>query len=221
MNQTPNLEEEFPEQYKKLVKLFGSNEVWSKAGRLNEIYARCEAAWNRNLDRLRNTDVKYLLIAEAPPWSENDPISYFYSTFTEPLRHRIWNAFFNEAAPNDVNNALTRLAEKQFLLIDSLPFSMEYKTNHRKKELYVELIKCCKAFVDEKLKKIKWAEEVKLALAFYKNGEAIIKAYPNGIELPTGQIIKLCPFLIAADEAGPPNSKILKDIWCMENHRNG
>lgn len=223
MNQTPNLEKEFPEQYKRLAKLFGSNVVRSKAGRLNEISARCEAAWETNLDRLRNTEVKYLLIAEAPPWSEKDPINYFYTTLKGPWCNRIWNAFFNEAIPDDVNRALTLLAEKQFLLIDSLPFSMEYKTNHRKKELYVELIKCCKAFINKKLnnEKIQWAREVKVALAFYKNGEAIINAFPEGLELKAGQTIKLCPFLIATDESNYTNSNILKDIWCMENNGNG
>lgn len=218
MNQRPNIEEEFPEQYMKLVLLFGRNEVQSKADRLNEIYAWCEAAWNRNLDRLRNTDVKYLLIAEAPPWSENNPISYFYSTFTGPLRNRIWKAFFDEAAPNDVNEALTRLAEKQFLLIDSLPFPMKYNPNHRNNQSYVELIQSCKGILYKKLQEIKWAKEVKLALAFRKNGEAIINAFPDGIDLPNGQTIKLCQSLIAADRSGYPNSQKLKDIWCLESN---
>ena len=223
MNQTPNLEEEFPEQYEKLVKLFGSNEVRSKNDRINEIYAVCEAAWETNLDRLSNTEVKYLLIAEAPPWSEKDPINYFYTTLNGPWCTRIWKAFFDEARPDDVNKALTLLAEKQFLLIDSLPFSMKYTTNCREDPFYTELIKCCKAFINKKLnnEKIRWAREVKVALAFYKNGEAIINAFPEGLELKTGQTIKLCPFLIATDGSNYTNSNILKDIWCMENNGKG
>lgn len=220
MDQTPNLVKNFSEEYRKLGNLFGRNEVESKIGRMNEIYVQCETAWIKNLDRLDNTDVKYLLVAEAPPWSENDPTSYFYSTFKGPVCNSVWKAFFNEAVPNDVNEALTRLGKKGFLLLDSLPFSMKYETSHRKKGLYVDLIKCCKAYIDEQLnnQKIGWAKEVRLALAFCKNGEAIINAFPGGIDLPNGQTIKLCPFLIAADGSGFPNSKILRDIWCMDTN---
>jgi hypothetical protein len=221
MDRTPNLKEKFPEGYQKLTELFGSIEVQSKNDRINEIYAVCEAAWEANLDRLRNTEVKYLLIGEAPPWSKNSPINYFYTTLKGPWCNRIWKAFFNEARPDGVNKALRLLAEKQFLLIDSLPFSMKYTTKHRKNPFYFEFIKSCKAFINKKLNngKIQWAKEVKVALAFYKNGEALINAFPQGLELPTGQTIKLCPFLIAADGSNYTNSSILKDIWSIYNDR--
>jgi hypothetical protein len=160
------------------------------------------------------------LIAEAPPWSENDPINYFYNTFKGPWCNRIWKAFFDEAAPNDVNKALKHLAEKQFLLIDSLPFSMKYSSYYRNKPLYSELVQSCSDYLIEKLnnKKIRWSKSVKLALAFKLNGKAIINAFPDGIDLPNDQTIKLSPSLIAAGGNNYPNSQKLKDIWCLESN---
>jgi len=217
MNQAQSLIEKFPNQYENLINLFGIIEVQNKTVRLNEIYALCESAWNRNLDGLRNIDVKYVLIGEAAPWSENDPISYFYSSFTGPLRHSVWKAFFNEAPPNDVDEALTCLAEKGFLLLDSLPFPMKYSSNCRGNPLYLELVKSCKSFLYKKLenRKLKWGNEVKLALAFRRNGEKIIEAFPDGITLRSGQTIGLSTSLIAADAAGYPNANKLRNIWSL------
>jgi hypothetical protein len=227
MSQTPNLEKEFPKEYEKLVNLFGSNEVRSKAGRLNEIYAQCEAAWNRNLDRLRNIDVKYLLIAEAPPWSEGEVTRYFYRTFDQNDRGRpiqwirgLWKVFYSCSPPNDIEESLRMLAKSRFLLIDSLPFSMKYSSYYRNKPLYSELVKSCSGYLIEKLnnKKIRWSKSVKLALAFKLNGKAIINAFPDGIDLPNDQTIKLSPSLIAAGGNNFPDSQKLKDIWCLESN---
>ena len=49
-----------------LENLFGINKVQSKAIRLNEIYSQCEAAWDRNLDRLGNRPVT------SKEWNEQD-----------------------------------------------------------------------------------------------------------------------------------------------------
>jgi hypothetical protein len=83
------------------------------------------------------------------------------------------------------------------------------------------LVKSCSDYLTEKLnnKKIKRSKSVKLALAFKLNGKAIINAFPDGIDLPNGQTIKLCQSLIATDVSNYTNSNILKDIWCIENNR--
>jgi hypothetical protein len=215
--------EEYQEGFENLKMLYkkrtGELDSLQCRQRLNKIFIKCEEKWEENLNRL--TEVKYLLIAEAAPWSENGPINYFYNTFKGPWCNRIWKAFFDETAPNDVNKALKRLAEKQFLLIDSLPFSMKYTSYYRNKPYYSKLVKSCSGYLTEKLdnEKIKRSKNVKLALAFKLNGNAIINAFPNGIDLPNGQTVKLCQSLIATDASNYTNSNKLKDIWCIDNNR--
>ena len=216
-----NCFDKFPECFKILKRLFGDDVVSQKANRLNEIFIKCEKKWQENLDRLKGIEVKYLLIAEAAPWTAEGEVRYFYNTFDGNWVKRIWYAFYDTPFPDDMECGLNCLAKKQFLLIDSLPFSMKYSSYYRKKPLYSELVQSCSDYLIEKLnnKKLKWSKSVKLALAFKLNGKAIINAFPDGIDLPNGQTIKLCRSLIATDASNYTNSNMLKDIWCIENNR--
>ena len=214
------LSEKYPECFEILRNLFGDDIVDQRWNRLCEIYNTCERKWQENLNRLNK--VKYLLIAEAAPWSENGTVNYFYNTFNGSWCSRIWKAFYDDPPPNDVDRALILLAEKQFLLIDSLPFAMKYNTNQRNNPLYNELIICCKDLFLKKLniKKIKWGKKVKIALAFKKNGQSIINAFPDGIQLPNGQKIKLGPCHIATDRSNYTNSKKLRSIFRLNQSGN-
>lgn len=83
------LKQIYPSQYEILKELFGPNKIEDRYSRLNDIYRACEQAWEKNLNsRLRNTEIKYLLIGEAAPWTQNDKIRYFYTTFDELTRGR-------------------------------------------------------------------------------------------------------------------------------------
>lgn len=80
---------------------------------------------------------------------------------------------------------------------------MKYKSRHRRKPIYNELIGECKDFLQSKLKHktLEFATKVKVAFAFRSNGEAIIKAYKQKLELPNGRLLTLDKSLIATNKA--------------------
>lgn len=92
---------------------------------------------------------------------------------------------------------------------------MDYTTkrNHQK---YPEIVKSCSDYLLSKLQnpKIKWSENVKVALAFKLNGEKLIEAFlPSGITLPTGKVLKFENSQIAIDGSNYTSSKKLKEVW--------
>ena len=115
--------EKFPNQVEILRGLFqtrNADVVTPLLDRLNTIYLTCEEKWLDNLKRLDGIAIKYILIAEAAPWTEEGEVRYFYNTFDGNWVKRIWNTFYNNRFPNDAEFGLACLAKKQFLLIDSL-----------------------------------------------------------------------------------------------------
>ena len=64
------IENKYPIELSILKDLFGRNEVERNIMRLNLIFEISEKYWFENLDRIQKKKVNYLLIAEAPPWSE-------------------------------------------------------------------------------------------------------------------------------------------------------
>ncbi|MFZ6006477.1 MAG: hypothetical protein ACOYU2_02335 [Nitrospirota bacterium] len=206
------LQHRFPEQFNILKDLFGDN---INANRLNEIFQTCEEAWESNLKNFHNSEVKYLLIGEAPPWTEEGKdIRYFYKTFDGNWVRRVWYAFPPSQPPkNNIDECLKQLAKEHFLLIDSLPFAMDYTTKRNNRK-YFDLVKSCSDYLLSKLQnpKINWSENVKVALAFKLNGKALIEAFPCGISLPTGQVLNL-KNKIAIDGSNYTSSKKLRKIF--------
>lgn len=199
-----------------LLKLLFPYDHFSPIGlsRLNEIYELAEAKWEENLQRLSGTKVKYLLIGEAPPWTEaGKGIRYFYSTCDGAWVNRIWKAFFDNQKPNDPEHALAEFARKDLLLVDSLPFAVNY--SRRRGKRYQQLVKSCSPFLLQKLsdRRIDWADEVRVALAFKINGRAVIQGFPDGIVLRTGQRIHLSEDLICADGSGYTSPRKLREAF--------
>lgn len=210
------LEIDYPNQIEILKELFGSNEVDSKLNRLNDIYKKTEEKWRENLKRLKDFPVKYLLIAEAPPWIEQGEVQYFYNNFEGSWCRRIWRAFSKENKQPSPDECLEMLAKKGFLLIDTLPFAMKYTSAKRKKPKYKELIdKCREDFFMKKVndQSIRYAEKVKIAFAFKLNAEAVIEALPKKLKLPENQEITIDKLLIAADRSGFTSSTELRKIF--------
>ena len=221
MHQVRKLQDDFPEQYKCLIKLFGEREVRSKACRLDQIHQVCEKAWGENTKRLSGTKVKYLLIAEAPPWSEGESVRYFYLTFNKDAGWitGVWNVFYENDPPKTACEYLNQLAKKGFLLIDSLPFAMPYTTPMRKRPSYKRLVECCSDYVEKKISDpmIKWSEDVKVAFAFKHHGRALLETFPRGITLPTGRRVPFQKEMIAATSSGFPTRNSLRTVWGMQN----
>jgi len=176
---------------KALFRLRGEELITESLKRMEQIFQTTERKWRCNLNRLKK--VKYLLIAEAPPWSEDGEIRYFYNTFQPPLVNRIWHAFFpSKILPQSIDIALTALGEQGFLLIDTLPFSMKYSSQFRKKPLYKKLIKECLPFFMKKINDpmIRWAQEVRLAFALEWNWGRVPISLKTSAK-PTGLSTKL------------------------------
>lgn len=108
------------------------------------------------------------------------------------------------------------LADKNFLLIDTIPFSMTYsgKRNHSD---YFGIVASSLNWWTEKLKsdKITFAEKVNIAFAFKVNGLCIIKATSGQLKLKDGQTIKLTDKIIAADGSGYTKSERLRTIYSL------
>ena len=112
---------------------------------LERIYSVCEKAWNRNLRRLRGQRIRYLLIAEAAPWTDPlKPPSYFYENLAGNWCKRITRVFGIENNNHEV--ALNELANRGFVLVDSLPFAAPYTSQLRNKHPYLEIIRACRPY---------------------------------------------------------------------------
>lgn len=172
-----------------------------------------QAKWEENLRRLRGIKVKCSLIGEAPPWTEVGVVRYFYHNCDGAWVNRVWKAFFDVPKPADPEEALVQLANKGFLLVDSLPFAVSY-SGRRNKTGYRQLVESCSSFLTEKINnvRIQWADDVKVALAFKVNGRAVIRSFPDGIRFPTGQVVQLTGELICADRSGYTSPKQLRSV---------
>jgi hypothetical protein len=199
----------------RLENIFGKIDVANKSKRLKEIFNSTEASWQHNLDRLGDKKVENILIAESAPWSSNGIPRYFYNQIESSYHQRLWRAFFPfTPIPNDNEDAFTMLANMNFLLIDTVPFSMSYsgKRNHSS---YYEIIFNSKEWWTGKLKneKISFAKKVNVAFAFRVNGISVMKAINGELKLKDGQLIKLSEDMIAADGSGYTNSERLRRIF--------
>jgi hypothetical protein len=198
-----------------LENIFGKTEVANKTTRLMEIFQSTETSWEKNLDRLADKKVQNILIAEAAPWSDSGEIHFFYNQIESSYHQRIWRAFFPFAPiPSENDTAFNMLADKNFLLIDTIPFSMSY-SGLRNHSDYFGIIANSIDWWTEKLKsdKITFTEKVKVAFAFKVNGLSVIRATGGQLKLKDGQIIKLNEKNIAADGSGYTNSERLRTIY--------
>lgn len=207
----------FNENLPRLENIFGKTEVANKTKRLKEIFQSTETSWQKNLDRLVDKKVQNILIAEAAPWSDSGLPRFFYNQIESSYHRRIWRAFFpNTPIPIKGDTAFNMLADKNFLLIDTIPFSMSYSGVRNHSE-YFGIIANSVNWWTEKLKsdKIKFAEKVNIAFAFKVNGLSVIRATGGQLKLKNGQTIMLTDKIIAADDSGYTNSERLKTIYSL------
>ena len=171
-----------------LAKLF-PRDIDAYRSRLDEIFQVTEGAWERNLSRLQRKPIRYLLIAEAAPWTEpgRHP-RYFYERLDG--FGCILSVF--DAPTYDVEAALSFLADRGFLLVDTLPFAMPYSEKQvRGRPAYLQLVKASRNYFLGKLhdKGLQWSDHVRAALAFKVHGKATIQAYSGELDLPSGRVV--------------------------------
>jgi hypothetical protein len=107
--------------------------------------------------------IKYILIAEAPPWHPSGIVSYFYNPDTPiksaQLLSTIYGAFWEmtvkESNTIDNKRKIEGLCQKGFLLIDMLRIGLNYREIGRSKKLYSELVDMEMEHFIDKLNEIK------------------------------------------------------------------
>jgi hypothetical protein len=187
------LETEFPEAVEKLKQLIPN----ARIGRLNEIFNVTEEKWEKNIGRLTayNAKVKYLLIGEAAPYTEEgEEVKYFYNEALRPSwRTRVYKAFFKDSNTTDPETQLQAIAQRGFLLIDVLPFSENYSGGRRprNKRQYQDLIELCAGdYFGTKLEyfRIQWDSDVEVAFGIRLTCRTVKRVLESFV-LPNGQVI--------------------------------
>ena len=186
-------------------------------GRLNAIYRHAEQSWNEFVVMLAGVEVRYLLIAEAPPWSEHGPPQFVLDPMSRPgvLLRALSKAFLGEKARSmNAKEIIVQLARRGFLLIDSIPFAMDYGSR-RSRSSYQRLIdQTVQTYLMTKMTipQLVWSPEVRVALAFKRNGEAVTSALGGRIRIG-GVDCPLGGYSVAADGSNYPSASKLCSIY--------
>jgi hypothetical protein len=217
-----SLRTSYPRGYQALGDLVGDEQVKGQEARLEAIHAVCLEAWKRNLGRCGGRGVRYVLIAEAPPWTPVGVVRYFYNTFDQTEAGRpvawiraTWKAFYPESdVPRKIDDALEALAEAGFLLVDALPFAIDYSRVRGKQE-YSKLVGACHDYLLQQINDplVSWDQVVRVALAFKKNGEALVETLGGRIGFPNGADVPLSADNIVATGSGFPTAARMAAVW--------
>ncbi len=214
------LENDYPTESKTFAKICGVTYTGALPEYLNRIYAVTETKWEENVLRLEKnkSNIKYLMIGEAAPETLSDEVSYFYNNC-----HGNWCKAIVEGiipwyqVPSNIEEKLAELAKRHFLLVDTMPFALNYSANNRRgKKAYKELVgMCANSYFHKKLfdSRLKWADEVKVAFGVKKNALAMMEAFPDGLCLPNGQTVSLSLDLVATTEANYPHADRVKSVF--------
>ncbi len=212
-----NLTDLFPAANQALNNLL-TPDIRNQLDRLDEIFQHVENSWKVYLERHRDKEIRYLLIAEAAPWTASGTQHrYFYTAPEGAWARRILKTFLGQHR-YDTDTSLSMLADNGFLLVDTLPFALKYSTRIRMGDDYFQLLKASKDHFINKLNNsgLTWHEDVKVALAFRCNGYRVIEAYGRKIELLDGAqkiTLGLNESQIAADDSNYTSTRRLREIY--------
>jgi hypothetical protein len=214
------LQERYPRCFEALEPLCGGSVPSSTLERLNEIYLRTENIWTDYVSMIPHGAIRYLLFAEAPPWSESGRPKYVLDPESKPktLMRALSQAFFDRPtqATFGTDKILRRLAERGFLIVDTLPFAIDYSLNgRRQRKAYKTLVAAsCSTYVREKLETtgLKWSEQLRIAFGFKMNARTVINALDGRITLG-GTIHYLAEDQIAVTGANYPDGRRLRELY--------
>ncbi len=195
--------------------LFDEKTVSDKVERLKIIHENSENSWRKNLDLYRGQEIKYILICEAPPYSETEIPVYFYNQVSSTFHRKIWKIFFgNEKMPSSLKETFEQLANKGFLLIDNFPYSMKFQSKDRRKRVYEKILENSLEWTINKLNhnKIKLAGDVKIAFGFKINALQFIKLTKGKVNLKN-LMLEFDEKNIGTDGSGFPNSSKIYNIF--------
>jgi hypothetical protein len=214
------LKNDYSLESEKLAQLAGCGTADNLPPYLDSIYQVTEAKWEENIQRLvrNNVKIKYLMFGEAAPQTTEGEVSYFYNNC-----HGNWCKAIVEGIipwrliPANIEDKFEELARRQFLLVDTMPFALDYSAAKRRyKVAYKELVHlCANSYLCNKLfdDRLRWEDEIKVAFGVKKNAEAMMAAFPNGFTLPNGQVIKFSFDMVATTAANYPSAGRVREVF--------
>ena len=225
--------------YEGLEKLFIKKDFFDKdMEQMKKLAKDCHDFWLNQVKSFKGSSIKYILIGEAPPFSEDD-VAYVYNPASKNThwQTRILKAFgIDEESKED---AFAKLRDEGFLLIDLFPYPAKFNKVHGRKA-YKELIDLSVEHYLPKLLQLlddKLNKDVKVAFAMKRFGHHInrvlekddgVKGYDIfskdklnwklekiGVKTYTNKdntVIKRlsCYENVIADQSGNPNSSLIR-----------
>lgn len=209
------LEQKYKTEYKLLRELFGFEFVNERIKRLNTIHEYTESLWSIYIRKIPNKTVKYLLIAESPPWSQDGQPQYFLdpNSSSRSLMNAFSRAFFPNNRNKNLKLIINNFAENGFLLVDSIPFSMCY-SGFRSLEKYNELIELTvKSYMIKKMVRcgLKYSENMKIVFGYKVNALCVIKSLDGVLAIRNNRYY-INENMICTNASNYPDVKYIREI---------
>lgn len=203
-----------------LTELYSPHEIEQSIERLNYIHNYTEDIWVDYVKNIPNNTVKYLLIAEAPPWKEKGRPEYVLDPLSNPrsLISAISRAFYGDLVYKKVGvkETLATLASDGFLVIDSIPFSMDYSNpNKRSRAAYKKLVRnSIEEYMLPKLESngLSFHQDLRIAFSLKRNGIEIIDSLEGSLNIKDANY-PISESNIAVNGAGYPDYKKMDNIF--------
>jgi hypothetical protein len=211
-----SLEDRFPEELAILSRLFGEVYLRARLPRLDTISEYTEQKWLEYVDRIPRRYVKYLLILEAPPGTDDDPPLYFLDPACRPrtLMNAVSPAFFG-CQSADGKRTLDGLAQRGFLMVDSIPFSMKYTSSLRSRPAYSQLVgRTAKSYMLDKLtsSSLSWSDDLRIGFSLRLNANCVMAALQH--TLPVGsREFHLSDAMVVTDASNYPKETLNKHCF--------
>lgn len=193
------VEQRFRQELSVLEELFPMTGVRESLPRLNEIHVFTEAKWREYVEQLPNRFVNYLLIAEAPPWSDAGTPQYVLDPASRPrtLMRALRKAFLVPKR-NDAGIALKQFAQRGLLIVDSIPFAMDYSGKRSRPKYYRLVQLTARSYLQEKLNSapLSWSPSLQIAFSVHLNALAVMRGLGDEIVIG-GSPVALSPEMIA------------------------
>ena len=210
------LEQSYKKEYEVLKGLFKAGYVEDRIERLNFIHEYTESIWDEYIKLIPNKTIRYLLIAESPPWSEDNNPQYFLDPTSRSrlLMNAFKGAFDYKSQYYKPENVIKHFAKKGLLLIDSIPFSMCYKSVRRRPK-YEELVNLSvKSYMLNKLvgSKLRFNKDMKIVFGYKVNAINVIKSLNGVLDLNGNKFILNEKMICANYKSNYPDAGKIKEI---------
>jgi hypothetical protein len=205
--------ERFQNELDALRKLFGSSAVHGALPRLKKIYYYTEEKWHAYVEQIPQGAVRHVLIAEAPPWSDGGRPQFWLDPDSRvqlsPLR-----CLYCHTRLASYRDILEAAAKHGFLILDSIPFAMNF-SRKRASPRYRDLLRLTtKTYLQAKIDtpSLTWSPNLRVAFSLKRNARAIIAATDGQLSFG-GNLHTVSTDQIAVNGAGYPDCKKLRRLY--------